>query len=74
MTVDKALSYAKKKIHSDYAKLLLADLLSLNPLELLLHLQDEVPKDKLDIEYGEILPSIEDSLSLGSDEPDILIP
>ena len=54
MTVDKALSYAKKKIHSDYAKLLLADLLSLNPLELLLHLQDEVPKDKLDIYYKEI--------------------
>ena len=54
MTVDKALSYAKKKIHSDYAKLLLADLLSLNPLELLLHLQDEVPKDKLDIYYKEV--------------------
>ena len=45
MTIEQALIYAKKEIHSDHAKILLGDLLNLNPLELLVHLNDEVPED-----------------------------
>ncbi len=42
MTIDEAISYGKSKIHSDHAKILLSDLLNINPLELLLHLDDEI--------------------------------
>ena len=54
MTIDEALSLGKSKVHSDHAKMLLADLLSINPLELLLHLDDIVPEDKLDLYKKEI--------------------
>ena len=37
MTVEELLVYGKKHCHSDFAKLLLADLIGLNPLELLYH-------------------------------------
>jgi hypothetical protein len=42
VTIDEAISYGKSKIHSDHAKILLSDLLNINPLELLLHLDDEI--------------------------------
>ncbi len=42
MNVEELLVYGKSYIHSDHAKLLLADLLNLNPLELLNHLEDNV--------------------------------
>ena len=45
MTVDDLLAEAKQSIHSDHAKLLLADLLNLNPLEMLMHLDDKVDND-----------------------------
>ncbi len=48
MTIDEAISYGKSKIHSDYAKILLSDLLKINSLELLLHLNEQVPEDILD--------------------------
>ena len=48
MTIDEAISYGKSKIHSDYAKILLSDLLNINSLELLLHLNEQVPEDKLE--------------------------
>ena len=54
MKIDDALAYAKTKIHSDHAKLLLADLLGINPLELLLHLDDEIEKEKLDLYKREV--------------------
>ena len=54
MTIEQALIYAKKEIHSDHAKILLGDLLNLNPLELLVHLNDEVPEDKMKIYTKEI--------------------
>jgi release factor glutamine methyltransferase len=54
VTIDDALAYAKSKIHSDHAKLLLADLLGINPLELLLHLDDEVDEEKLDLYKREV--------------------
>ncbi len=44
MTVEEALCYGKEKIHSDFAKLLLSDLLGKNPLELYLCLDDIVPE------------------------------
>ena len=42
MTIEDLIVYGKKKIHSDYAKMLLADLLNVNPLELLTMLDKEV--------------------------------
>jgi len=48
VTIDEAISYGKSKIHSDYAKILLSDLLNINSLELLLHLNETVPEDILD--------------------------
>lgn len=46
MTVEELLVFGKSCIHSDHAKLLLSDLLELNPLELLNHLHDRVDIDK----------------------------
>lgn len=46
MTIDELLVYAKTYIHKDQAKILLADLLNKNPLELLVYL-DEVVDDSI---------------------------
>lgn len=46
MDVEELLVFGKSCIHSDQAKLLLSDLLELNPLELLNHLHDRVDTDK----------------------------
>ena len=54
MKIDDALAYAKTKIHSDHAKLLLADLLDINPLELLLHLDEEIEEEKLELYKREV--------------------
>ena len=42
MTVDNLLFFGKQHIHSDHAKILLAELLNKNPLELLNYLEEEV--------------------------------
>ena len=57
MTVESLLIEAQKKIHKDHAKLLLADLLGKNPLELSLYLDLEVDseKEKLFLEETEAL-------------------
>ena len=54
MTIDEALAYAKSKIHSDHAKILLADLLGINSLELLLHLDEQVDEEKLELYKKEV--------------------
>lgn len=41
-TIEELIVEGKKKVHSTHAKMLLADLLDKNPLELLLHLDEEV--------------------------------
>lgn len=46
MRVEDLLVHGKKECHSDLAKMLLAELLELNPLELLNHLEDEVSEEK----------------------------
>ena len=45
MTVEELIIYGKSKIHSDHAKMLLADLLNINSLELLNYLQTQVSKE-----------------------------
>ena len=45
MTIEELIIYGKGKIHSDYAKMLLADLLQVNPLELLTMLDRKVDED-----------------------------
>lgn len=54
MTVENLLSYGKSKIHSDHAKILLAELLNLNPLELLNHLSDPVDQKNIDMYINEL--------------------
>ncbi len=55
MTIEELLVYAKSIIHKDQAKLLLADLLNQNPLELLLHLNEEVPPKLVELYKNEVL-------------------
>lgn len=45
MTVEELLVYGKQHIHSDHAKILLAELLKQNPLELLNNLKEIVPEE-----------------------------
>ena len=45
MTIEELIIYGKGKIHSDYAKMLLADLIGVNPLELLTMLDRKVDED-----------------------------
>lgn len=55
MKVEELLVYGKSHCHSDHAKILLAELLNLNPLELLNHLEDEVEKEKVELYKQEVL-------------------
>lgn len=48
MKVEELIVYGKEYIHSDYVKMLLGDLLNLNPLELLNHLDDIVSEEKVE--------------------------
>ena len=47
MTVEDLLFFAKQHIHSDHAKILLAELFNKNPLELLNHLKEIIPEEKV---------------------------
>jgi len=55
MTVEELLVFGKSHCHSDHAKILLGELLNLNPLELLNHLNDLVPLDKVELYKKEVL-------------------
>ncbi len=50
MTVDDLIAYGKSKVHSDLAKMLLADLLDMNSLELFMILDKEI-EDRIVYEY-----------------------
>lgn len=54
MTVDELLVYGKARIHKDHAKLLLANVLDKNPLELLLFLDEEVEEKKENLYKEEV--------------------
>lgn len=54
MTVENLLFFAKQHIHSDHAKILIAELLNCNPLELLNHLEEEVSQGKVNLLKKEI--------------------
>ena len=54
MRVEDLLIYGKSYCHSDHIKLLLADLLNLNPLELLNHLNDYVDTEKIELFKKEV--------------------
>ena len=55
MTVEELLIFGKSHCHSDHAKILLGELIGLNPLELLNHLNDLVPLDKVNLYKQEVL-------------------
>ncbi|MBP3799431.1 MAG: peptide chain release factor N(5)-glutamine methyltransferase [Bacilli bacterium] len=54
MTVDELLVYGKARIHKDHAKLLLANILNKNPLELLLFLDEQVDEEKATLYKKEV--------------------
>ena len=47
MRVEDLLVFGKSYCHKDHVKLLLADFLNLNPLELLNHLAEEIEEEKV---------------------------
>lgn len=55
MRVEDLLVYGKSHCHSDHAKILLAELLNKNPLELLINLDEIVPEDKAELYKKEVL-------------------
>ena len=55
MTVEELLVFAKKHIHSDHAKILLAEILGKNSLELLMYLDDIVDDEKAEKYKKEVL-------------------
>ena len=55
MTIEECLVFGKSHCHSDHAKILLGELLGLNPLELLNHLNDLVPQEKIDLYEKEVI-------------------
>ena len=54
MTVEELLVYGKTHIHKDHAKLLLANILNKNPLELLMHLDEMVDDNKAELYKKEV--------------------
>lgn len=54
MTIEDLLFFAKGHIHSDHAKILVAELVNCNPLELLNHLDDYVSEEKVKLLKKEI--------------------
>ena len=55
MTVENLLFFAKQHIHSDHAKILLAELLNKNPLELLTCLDEVVSEEQVEMYKKEVL-------------------
>ncbi len=55
MTIEELLVFAKQHIHSDHAKILLAELLNKNPLELLTVLDEQVDEEKQELYKKEVL-------------------
>ena len=63
MRIEDLLIYGKQHIHSDYAKILLAELLNKNPLELLNYLNEEV-NDNIINEYKKEVQAMESGIPL----------
>ena len=59
MTIEELIVYGKSKIHSDYAKMILADLLGINSLDLLNYLDEEVDIDLINT-YKEKVKKVEE--------------
>ena len=55
MTIEELLVFGKSHCHSDHAKILLAEILNKNPLELLTCLDEIVPIDKIELYKKEVL-------------------
>ena len=60
MTIEELIIYGKKHVHSTHAKMLLADLLGINPLELLNYLDKEL-EEKTQIEYQKRIESLKEN-------------
>lgn len=60
MKVEDLIVYGKKYQHSNYTKLILAEILNINPLELYNHLQDEVSND-IEKKYKEAILALKEN-------------
>ena len=63
MTVDELIFLGKQSTHSDKAKILLAEMLNLNPIELLNHLEDKVSPEVVD-KYKKAIVSLNNNYPL----------
>ena len=54
MTVEDLLIFGKSHCHSDHAKILLAEIIEKNPLELLNYLKEEVPVESDSVNVSEM--------------------
>ncbi len=63
MTVEQLLIYGKQNVHSDHAKIILAELLNLNPLELLNHLY-QIVDEQTSLTYKNMIKSIKEGTPL----------
>ena len=63
MKVEDLLVYGKQHIHSDHAKILLAELINKNPLELLNHLDEKVAEELIE-KYKKEVNAIENGMPL----------
>ena len=63
MKIEDLLVYGKQHIHSDHAKILLAEIINKNPLELLNYLEEEVDFDKIE-KYKKAVSAMETGLPL----------
>lgn len=63
MKIEDLLVYGKQHIHSDHAKILLAEILNKNPLELLNYLEEEVDFDRIE-KYKKAVSAMETGLPL----------
>ena len=63
MTVEELLVYGKSLVHSDHAKILLAEIINKNPLELLNHLNDLIDEEKV-IAYKNMIEALKEGKPL----------
>ena len=63
MTIEELLIFGKSHCHSDHAKILLAELIKKNPLELLNYLKEEVPEEVV-IQYKESILALKEGKPL----------
>ena len=63
MTIEELLIFGKSHCHSDHAKILLAEIINKNPLELLNYLEQTIPKEQEEL-YKKAIIALEEGKPL----------